>query len=234
MKHRNRKHLNMLYESVKENPEVEKWSGIAHGVSNTFCLDQERIGVLSIEDLVQFAYLGIYITLQSPRWIEINEERPDEDHKGYMTMCVKNFLQMCIRTEGHGVRISARKREEMAELWRLNFSTDDTIPRTKYKYHEAIVDDKTGTRLHDADALGITLMLLIEKSSLSELEKDLILLTSGIDDQDKIPLKELSLRYGKSVNTLSQMKRRALKKLRTNENAVFIQKEFSIQKYRGI
>ena len=221
-------HLNDMKSFKDENEMRGVYQSWAITVANRFERSYPRIGILNFSDLLQEGYVGFYKS-----WNKLNWELIESHHSDERIGMITNYLKISIKR--HIVRAITRDRETiripehyyMKEEHGRQYETDIFLSRTFSSFFlpEVLdVSDEGGD--YYADLLNELLNDLMDHM-LTPIEKVVIKKFYGIDEAYDKPVNQTRIAEycSKTVSNIQNIKHRAIKKLKQEDNLKIIEKK---------
>lgn len=211
---------------------------VARGKVNRIPRDFSRIGIIDLNDLIQEANRSLIETWKRVDWEVVdNSDNPQATLGNFLSIRIEGDLKRFLNKASSIIHLpesQIRKQKEeqlkkaMDELkysfknfnWKFMYRLEDYAPGTTLTFAEIIPDepDLTPWRQIDLnDKLGTIMFQLSEK------ERKVLRMFFGIDYDRKWKEHEIAKELNMSRSGVQDAKRRALKKLNTDNNKKLLQ-----------
>ena len=232
MKHYNTSNYNRYLKDLKmvSDPQLQYFLRIAADMARSYPREEARAGVNTLMDIVQNANVGLSEALNN-----LNEDKSEGEKVSYIKQWIDTRIKRYVFSTMSDVKISEyaiqkSKAEKLADLfvqnfvysnkmfnWKLRIKFDDFYPGTNLRYSD-IVEDRGSSRWHETVLLGETLKDAMVNSGLTEKQIDILGWSYGLDEYDKLSIKEIAKTLRMSEIGIKVSKRKALEALDTEEN----------------
>ncbi len=236
MKWYNKKHRDIFRREVKQTiarghrlPKkfVIKYAPLAFKYAQRVSTDEKKSGVLNAQDVEQIAFIALIESWKTVNWgTATGVNSTERTLINYLSSNITGRLKKGLLEEATGVKIPqwviTRDKHQIAAdslfgNWMFSFRLEDFGPSAQRSYIDAI-EWRPDTSSWDNDELNDKLMTIMQP--LRQVERDIIMWSFGISQ--KFSMKKIAEKLGMSLRGVEDAKRKAIRKLNTPANAMFL------------